>query len=77
MSKFNRFKEILAIGSAVAKPFVPGGVNSILDAVNKGIADKGDPNNEAVLKTLAEVNDQQTEAILRLHERIKRIENGK
>lgn len=74
MSKFNRFKEILAIGSAVAKPFVPGGVNSVLDAVNKGIADKSDPKNESVLKTLAEVNDQQSEAILRLHERLKKLE---
>jgi hypothetical protein len=74
MSNLDKLKQIITFGSAVAKPFVPGTVGSILDAVNKGIADKSDPQNEAVLKTLGEVNDQQTEAILRMHERLKALE---
>jgi hypothetical protein len=74
MSKFGKFKEILAIGSAVAKPFVPGGVGSVLDAVNKGINDKKDPLNVEVLRKLAADNDEQTAAILALHERVKKLE---
>jgi hypothetical protein len=75
MSKFSKFKEILAIGSAVAKPFVPGQVGSVLDAVN-GHLHKGGiagPLPDA-LKKIAADNDEQTEAILALHARLKAVE---
>lgn len=73
MSKLGKFKEIFAIGSAAAaKPFVPGAAGSVLDAVTKGIADKGDPKNEQVLKDMAAHNDEQDRAILALHERLKK-----
>jgi hypothetical protein len=75
MSKFSKFKEILAIGSAVAKPFVPGQVGSVLDAVN-GHLNKGGINGPLpdALKNLAADNDEQTQAILALHERVKVLE---
>lgn len=77
MSKFNKFKDILAIGSAVAKPFVPGGVGSVLDAVNKTLHTEGNPASGKIadsLKQLAADNDEQTAAILTLHERLKAVE---
>lgn len=69
------FKAI-KIGTSVGSMVAPGGVGKILDVVNKSIADKEDPNNETALKTLAEVNDEQTQAILALHERVKKLEVG-
>lgn len=74
MSKFDKFKEIFKVGSAVSRPFVPGGVGSILDAVNKGLADKDDPANAQAITDLARDNDEQTQAILALHERVKALE---
>ena len=66
--------KIVKVGTAISKPFVPGAVGSVLDEVTKSIEDKGDPQNEGALKTMAEVNDQQTEAILALHERVRKLE---
>lgn len=70
MSKLNKFKDILGIGSAVAKPFVPGQVGSVLDAVN-GHLSKGGVNGALPdsIKQLAADNDEQTKAILALHAR--------
>lgn len=75
MSKFGKFKDILAIGSEVAKPFVPGGVGKVLDAVN-GHLNKGgaSPASAESLKQIAADNDEQTQAILALHERVKALE---
>jgi hypothetical protein len=75
MSKFGKFKEILSIGSAVAKPFVPGSVGKVLDAVN-GQLEKGGASaaSSDAIKQLAADNDEQTAAILALHERVKALE---
>jgi hypothetical protein len=75
MSKLDKFKSILEAASAVSKPFVPGSVGSILDAVNKGLADKKDQGNEAAIKALAEDNEAQTAAILALHARLQKLES--
>lgn len=77
MSKFDKFKEILSIGSAVAKPFVPGAAGTALSAVTAAInahPDKPSDASAAALKKLAEDNDEQTAAILALHERVKVLE---
>ena len=73
--KFDKFKEIFNIASTVAKPFVPGGANSVLDAVNNGL-NKGNPSPASAdaIKKLAQDNDEQTQAILALHERVKALE---
>jgi hypothetical protein len=75
-NKKSKFREILKIGSAVAKPFVPGSVGSILDAVNGHLDPKTGKGTdvEKALQTLAEDNDAQSEAILALHERVKKLE---
>ena len=74
MSKLDKFRDILKIGSAIGKPFIPPQVGSILDEVNKGLADDSDPANAKAITDLANDNDQQTAAILALHERVKRLE---
>lgn len=77
MSKLDKFKEILNIGAAVAKPFVPGSAGTALSAVTEAInshADKPSDATAAALKKLAEDNDEQTAAILALHERVKALE---
>lgn len=74
MSKFSKFKDIFKIGSGVAKVFVPGGVGKVLDVVNAGLNDDNDPANTESLKALAADNDEQTQAILALHERVKALE---
>ncbi len=68
--KFDKFKDILAIGSAVAKPFIPGGVGKVLDVVNSSLSKGGvsGPLPESI-KQLAADNDEQTQAILALHQR--------
>lgn len=82
MSKFDSILKAVKIGSGVAKVFVPGAVGKVLDEVNKGLEDKNDPANEAAIKALANKvveleadNNEQTQAILALHERVKRLEN--
>lgn len=79
---FNKFRDILKIGTGIGKQFAPGAVGSILDVVNKGLNDKNDPANEEAIKALAVDNDSQNEqinsmtaAILALHERIKKLES--
>jgi len=78
MSKFGKFKDIFKIGSGVAKVFVPGGVGKVLDVVNQGL-DNDDASiaNADALKALAADNDEQTQAILALHERLKILEAKK
>lgn len=75
-----KLKDILKaikIGTSVGKAVLPGGAGKVLDVVSKSIADPNDPGNEAALTALAETNDQQTEAILALHERVKKLEGRK
>jgi hypothetical protein len=70
MSKLGKFKDILAIGSAVGKPFLPGAAGSILDAVNGHLSMGGASDaSKASAQQLAADNDEQTAAIIRLHER--------
>jgi len=78
--KFDKFKEIFSIASTVAKPFVPGGAGSVLDAVNSGLNKGGASNASATaIKELAtrvdEYNGQQDAAIIALHERVKALES--
>lgn len=70
MSKFGKFKDILAISSTFAKPFVPGSVGKVLDVVN-GQLEKGgsSPASAEAIKQLGADNDDQTEAIIALHQR--------
>lgn len=71
----SKFKDILAIGSAVAKPFVPGVAGSVLDAVNNHLSKGGASDaSAAAAKAIAADNDEQTRAILALHERVKVLE---
>lgn len=74
MSKFDKFKDIFKIGSAVGKPFLPGAAGSILDIVNNSIEDKDDPANAAASKALAERVEMLKNATLALHDRIKVLE---
>lgn len=62
------------IGAGIAKPFVPGAIGTALDVVTKNIPDEKDPQNTQSLLTLAENDDEQTAAILALHERVKKLE---
>lgn len=71
------------VGTEIGKIFVPGGVGKILDVVNRSIKDAADPDNHVALKALAKVNAEQTgqiaeltQAVLALHERLKKVESG-
>jgi len=57
------------LGSNVAKVFLPGGAGAIIDIVNESISDKGDPNNEAALKALAETVAALTEKVEELEKK--------
>lgn len=70
----NKFEKILKIGSTVARPFIPGGVGTILDVVTANIEDKSDLTNNEGLKTVAGNVDDLAQAILALHERVKVLE---
>lgn len=68
------FKSV-KVGVDVGKVFAPGGVGKVLDVVSKGLDEKDDSTSLAeALKQMADVNDQQTQAILALHERVKKLE---
>lgn len=71
MNKIDKIKTILNIGTAVAKPFVPGAAGSILDAVTKSINDANDPQNVEGLKALAHRVDELEAAVLAIAEKIK------
>ncbi len=73
MSKFDSILKAVKIGSGVAKVFVPGAVGKVLDEVNKNL--ESDPTNTKAIEALAKDNDDQTAAIMALHERVKRLEN--
>jgi hypothetical protein len=66
--------KVVKIGAGIAQPFVPGAVGTALDVVTKNLPDSKDPQNTQSLLTLAEQNDEQTAAILALHERVKILE---
>lgn len=70
-----KLKEIFKIGSGVAKIFVPGSVGSVLDVVNKSLSDKDDPANADAIKALAGHIEELTQAVLVLHERVKKLES--
>lgn len=69
MSKIDKIKGLLKIGTAISKPFVPGVAGSILDAVNKSLNDDNDPQNVEGLKALAKRVDELEQAVLVLAER--------
>lgn len=77
MGAFNKFKDILKIGSGIAKPFAPGAVGSILDVVSTTL-DKGGASMASTnaVKELAAHVDELGEAILVLHKRIETLEKG-
>ena len=68
----SKFKDIFRIGTAVGRQFAPPAVGGILDVVSKSIDDKEDAGNTAALKALAESDHEQDQAILALHERLKK-----
>lgn len=82
MSKFDKFREILDIAGPMAKPFLPGGAGTVLDAVTKGLDSHASPPSGAssdAIKQLAKRLDdddarlnEQEQAILALHERLKK-----
>lgn len=77
MSKFGKFKEIIAAAAPIAKPFVPGAAGSVLDIVTKTIAEHQSPPSGASAEAFAKLSaivDEQTAAILALHERVKVLE---
>jgi hypothetical protein len=76
VGKLDKFKQIFAAAEPLAKPFVPGGVGNVLDVVN-GALNKGAPSPASAdaIKQLAVDNDQQTQAILALHARLKAAED--
>ncbi len=74
MSKLDKILNFARIGASVGGLLAKGKAKSVLDIVNRGIADKGDPANEAPLRALGEVVDALTE-VARDHEsRIARLE---
>lgn len=72
-----KIKDIIKMGTGIGKVFLPGAAGSVLDAVNKSISDTSDPANVNALRELARVNDEQSAAILVLHERITKLEAKK
>jgi hypothetical protein len=74
MSKLDKIKDILAIGNAVAKPFLPGAAGSVLDAVTQVLGghhqEPSKPSAEAI-QQLAAVNDAQNKAILLMTDHIR------
>lgn len=76
-SPFDKFKEILAIATPIAKPFIPGGAGTVLDQVNQVLKPgNASPDATKAIQALASrvdaYNDQQDQAILSLHERLKK-----
>lgn len=81
MSKLDNILKAVKVGSGVAKIFVPAPVGKVLDEVTKGLDDKNDPANESAIKALANKvveleadKNELTQAVLALHERVKRLE---
>jgi len=60
----DKWKEIMKIGAAVGKPFIPGAAGSVLETVVKAIADEDDPQNVEGLKALAHRVDELEHAIV-------------
>ena len=73
MSKFGKFKDVFNTVSPFVTPFVPGSVGSILDKVSGGL-NGSSPASADAIKQIAADNDEQTQAILALHERVKALE---
>lgn len=75
--KFDKFKSIFGTVAPIAKPFIPGAAGSILERVNAGLNGGNSSTSSATaIKELAtrvdEYNEQQDQAIIALHERLKK-----
>lgn len=77
MSKFKDiFKVVVPVASAVAKPLIPGIAGTALDAVTEQLSKGGASDaSKASIQQLAKDNDEQTHAILALHERQLKTES--
>lgn len=69
----SKFKDIFAMASAVARPFVPSVGGSILDEVNKTLQ-HSQPDYGAAITALAKENEEQTKAIQALGVYAKSLE---
>lgn len=79
--KIKDILKVVKVGAGVGSALAPGAVGKVLSEVTKSIDDPNDRNNAEGLKTVAQVDDEQNEAILALHkrlidqnERIKKLE---
>lgn len=72
---FGKFAKIFKTASGMAKPFVPGAAGSVLDIVNKSIANPHDEHNIEGLQALAEHVEEMGQAILILNDRLEALEN--
>jgi hypothetical protein len=64
-----KLKDLIKIGVGVGDIFTGGAASKVADIVQKSIDDKKDPLNEKAVKTLAEVDDVQNQAIVVLDQR--------
>lgn len=64
-----KLKDLIKIGAGVGDIFTGGAASKVADIVQKSIDNKKDPLNEKGLKTLAEVDDVQNQAIVVLDQR--------
>ena len=62
------------VGTSIGKEVAPGALGRVFESVSTSIADPDDPGNTAALEALAKENQEQTAAILALHERVKALE---
>lgn len=77
MSKFDSILKAVKIGGGIGKVFLPGAAGSVLSVVTDAIDQHSDKPSEAskdALTALARDNDEQTAALLALHERVKALE---
>jgi hypothetical protein len=65
------------IGTGIGKVFLPGVAGTVLDQINKGIADPSDPINEGSLKHLASVDEQIIAILTQFEARLQKLEQKK
>ena len=73
--KLKDILKVVKIGAGVGSAIAPGAVGSVLSKVTESIDDPEDKHNEEGLKTVAQMDDEQNQAILALHERVKKLED--